>query len=123
MQKLSPLQIIPLAALTAIGMLAIDLYLPALPYLAEELNTSLPTIQGTISVYMIALALSPLAWGAIADRLGMRGTLLAGVALEIAAGVACALASDITLLIAFRAIQGVGGGAATVGVPVLLARR
>jgi MFS family permease len=123
MQKLSPLQIVPLAALTAIGMLAIDLYLPALPYLAEELHTGLPTIQGTISVYMIALALSQLVWGAIADKLGMRVTLLAGIAFEIAASIACALASNITLLIVFRAIQGIGGGAATVVVPVLLRRR
>jgi MFS family permease len=123
MQKLSPLQIIPLAALTAIGMLAIDLYLPALPYLAQELNTSLPTVQGTISVYMIALALSQLAWGAVADKLGMRGTLLAGIAIEIAAGIGCAMAADISLLIVFRAIQGIGAGAATVVVPVLLRRR
>jgi MFS family permease len=123
MQKLSPLQIVPLAALTAIGMLAIDLYLPALPYLAQELNTSLPTVQGTISVYMIALALSQLAWGAVADKLGMRGTLLAGIAIEIAAGIGCAIAADIGLLIVFRAIQGIGAGAATVVVPVLLRRR
>jgi MFS family permease len=123
MQKLSPLQIVPLAGLTAIGMLAIDLYLPALPYLADELNTGLATIQGTISVYMIALALSQLVWGAIADKLGMRGTLLAGIAFEIVASIACALASDITPLIVFRAIQGIGGGAATVVVPVLLRRR
>jgi MFS family permease len=123
MQKLSPLQIVPLAALTAIGMLAIDLYLPALPYLAQELNTSLPTIQGTISVYMIALALSQLVWGAVADKLGMRGTLLAGIAIEVAASIGCAMAADVSLLIVFRAIQGIGGGAATVVVPVLLRRR
>jgi MFS family permease len=123
MQKISPLQIIPLAALTAIGMLAIDLYLPALPYLAQELNATLPTIQSTLSIYTIALALSQLAWGAVADRLGMRTTLLAGIALEIAASIGCALATDITLLIAFRAVQGIGAGAATVVVPVLLRRR
>lgn len=104
-------------------MLAIDLYLPALPYLAQELNTTLPTIQGTISVFMMALALSQLLWGAIADRLGMRMTLLAGIAIEAVTSVACALASDITLLIVFRAIQGIGAGAATVVVPVLLRRR
>lgn len=123
MNKLSIRQIVPLAGLTAIGMLATDLYLPALPYLADELQTTLPTVQGTISVFIIALALSQLVWSAIADKLGMRTTLLAGVTLEIVASIACALATDVTMLILFRAVQGIGGGAATVVVPVLLRRR
>src|SRR5450830_148991 len=117
------LQIIPLAALTGVGMLATDLYLPALPHLAHDLGTDVPTVQATISSFMIALALSQLFWGAVADKLGMRNTLLAGIALLALTGVACALASNVDALILYRTIQGIGAGAATVVVPVLLRRR
>ena len=117
------LQIIPLAALTGVGMLATDLYLPALPHLAHDLGSDVPTVQATISSFMIALALSQLFWGAVADKLGMRNTLLAGIALLAATGVACALAADVDALIVYRTIQGIGAGAATVVVPVLLRRR
>lgn len=117
------LHIIPLAALTGVGMLATDLYLPALPHLALDLGTDVPAVQATISSFMIALALSQLLWGAFADKLGMRNTLLAGIGLLAATGAACALASDVTALIIYRTLQGVGAGAATVVVPVLLRRR
>ncbi|WP_051516652.1 MFS transporter [Herbaspirillum sp. RV1423] len=117
------LQIVPLAALTGVGMLTTDLYLPALPHLALDLGSDVPAVQATISSFMITLALSQLLWGALADRLGMRNTLLAGIALLAATGVACALASDVNALIIYRAVQGIGAGAATVVVPVLLRRR
>lgn len=117
------LHIIPLAALTGVGMLATDLYLPALPHLALDLGTDVPAVQATISSFMIALALSQLLWGAIADKLGMRATLLTGIALQVLTGIACALASDVRALIVYRTLQGIGAGAATVVVPVLLRRR
>jgi len=117
------LQIVPLAALTGVGMLATDLYLPALPHLAHDLGSDVPAVQATISSFMIALALSQLLWGALADRLGMRNTLLAGIALLAITGVACALAADVDALIVYRTLQGIGAGAATVVVPVLLRRR
>ncbi|MEA9982621.1 MFS transporter [Herbaspirillum sp. RTI4] len=109
--------------MTGVGMLSTDLYLPALPHLAQTLATDVPTVQATVSVYIIVFALSQLAWGWIADRLGMRNTLVAGIALQIAAGIACALAGSVYWLIFFRAVQGIGAGAATVVVPVLLRRR
>src|SRR5450830_52245 len=117
------LQIVPLAALTGVGMLATDLYLPALPHLAQDLGTDVPAVQATISSFMVALALSQLFWGALADKLGMRNTLLAGIALLAATGVACALATNVNTLIFYRTLQGIGAGAATVVVPVLLRRR
>ena len=116
-------QIIPLAALTGVGLLATDLYLPALPALAHDLNTTVPAVQATLSAFMIGLALSQLLWGALADRLGMRNTLLAGIGLLAISGLACALANDVDALIVYRALQGIGAGAATVVVPVLLRRR
>src|SRR5450830_1821943 len=117
------LQIVPLAALTGVGMLATDLYLPALPHLAQDLGTDVPAVQATISSFMVALALSQLLWGALADKLGMRLTLLAGISLLAVTGVACAVAADVDTLIIYRTLQGIGAGAATVVVPVLLRRR
>lgn len=115
--------IIPLASLTGIGMLAGDLYLAALPAIATALHTATAAAQGTLAVFMAALAVSQLAWGALADRLGMRRTLLAGMALLCAGSIGCALSDTISLLMAFRVLQGFGAGAATVIVPILMRRQ
>lgn len=114
---------LPLASLTAIGMLATDFYLPAVPTLASQLGGSLTGSQATLAIFMLALAASQLLWGWASDRFGEGRIILLGTALLGGASVVCALAPDITVLLIGRAFQGLGAGAATVVVPALLRKR
>jgi len=116
-------QAISLASLTALGLLASDLFLPALPAMRAELAASLPSAQATMALFMAALALSQLAWGWAADRFGDRATIVTGTALLGGGSLACALAPDIDAMLAGRLLQGLGAGAATVAVPALIRRR
>lgn len=114
---------IPLASLTALGLLASDLYLPAIPVMAAELGASIPSAQATMALFMAALALSQLGWGWSADHFGDRPTIMAGTVLLGGGSLLCALAPDIAWMLAGRLLQGLGAGAATVAVPALIRRR
>lgn len=114
---------IPLASLTALGLLASDLYLPAIPVMRAELGASITSAQATMAVFMAALALSQLAWGWAADRFGDRRTIVAGTVLLGGGSLLCALAPGIESMLAGRLVQGLGAGAATVAVPALIRRR
>ncbi|GAT11074.1 MFS transporter [Mycolicibacterium novocastrense] len=80
----------------------------ALPRIAVEFGTDTAELQWIISVYMLALGAFMVPAGRIADIFGRRRALLTGVALFGAASVACALAPQPGMLIAFRAVQGIG---------------
>lgn len=114
---------LPLASLTAVGLLASDLYLPALPSMGSDLAASITAAQATMAVFMIALALSQLAWGWAADHFGDRLTILFGTALLAGGSLLCAMAPDIGVMLGGRLVQGLGAGAATVAVPALIRRR
>jgi DHA1 family bicyclomycin/chloramphenicol resistance-like MFS transporter len=103
-----------LALLTAVGPLAIDMYLPAFPQMAEEFGASASAIQLTLTAFMVGLALGQLFIGPLSDRLGRRRLMLIGTAVCIVAGAACALAPSIELLTAFRFLQGFSGAAGVV---------
>lgn len=114
---------IPLASLTALGLLASDLYLPAIPAMRAELGASISAAQATMALFMAALALSQLAWGWAADRFGDRHTIVAGSVLLGGGSLLCAVAPGIEAMLAGRLVQGLGAGAATVAVPALVRRR
>jgi MFS transporter, DHA1 family, multidrug resistance protein len=114
---------IPLALLTAVGMLSSDLYLPALPSMSAELGACVVEGQSTMAVYMFSLALSQLGWGWAADHYGDRKTILAGTWLLIAGSALCAVAQQIDVMLLGRLLQGLGSGAATVAVPAIIRRR
>lgn len=115
--------VIPLAILTAVGLLATDLYLPAVSSLPSEIGGTIPQAQATLAVFLASLALSQLLWGVAADRFGGKAVLKVAIGLQIVAGIACAMAPSISVLIVGRAFQGLGVGAATVVVPSLIRQR
>lgn len=80
----------------------------ALPRMASELNSTTADLQWVISVYMLALGAFMVPAGRIGDIFGRRRALLAGIALFGVASALCALAPSATLVIAFRAVQGLG---------------
>lgn len=103
-----------LALLTATGPLGIDMYLPGLPALADDLGTTPAMAQLTITGFMVGMAVGNLFFGAVSDSTGRRRPILIGSAAFFLASVLCALAPSIEALIAGRVAQGLAGGAAMV---------
>ncbi len=106
--------ILLLGALVAFGPLAIDLYLPALPAIAEGLSASPRAVQFSVTVFLAGFSLGMLFYGPISDRFGRRRVMLGGIALFALASLACMLATDVRQLILARFVQALGGGAAAV---------
>lgn len=103
-----------LGGLSAFGPLAIDLYLPAFPAIAQSFATDSEHVQLSLSAYFVGLALGQLFYGPLADRFGRRPPLLFGIGLFTAASIACALAPTLEWLIAARFAQALGGCAGMV---------
>lgn len=103
-----------LGALSAFGPLSLDMYLPALPVLAEDLHTSASLTQLSLTFCLLGLALGQLLAGPISDVRGRRGPLLIGVMVYAVSSLLCAFAPSIWALIALRFIQGLAGAAGIV---------
>ena len=103
-----------LALLLGTQPIATDLYLPALPGLAAQLQAPMGQVQATLSALLFAFGVGQLLLGPAADRYGRRPVLLAGLSLMLAASIGSALAADIDALVAWRALQGLGMAAAVV---------
>lgn len=103
-----------LTAVVGLGALSIDMFLPSLPALAAFYRTDAATAQLTVTLFLAGLAPAQLAWGALSDRFGRRRVLLSGLGLYAVAGVACALAPSIRLLVAARVLQAFGAGSGPV---------
>ena len=100
-----------LALLMGIQPVTTDLYLPALPALAEGFGASMAQAQYTLSALLLAFGVSQLIWGPLSDRFGRKPILLAGLSLYSMAAVGAAWADSIQLLITWRILQGLSMGA------------
>jgi DHA1 family bicyclomycin/chloramphenicol resistance-like MFS transporter len=103
-----------LGLLSAVGPFAIDMYLPAMPAIAADLDASMQGIQGTIIAYFATFGLAQMVYGPWADQAGRKVPLYAGLGVFVAGTLLCALAPTVDWLIAGRAIQGLGGAAVMV---------
>ncbi len=103
-----------LGALTALTPASIDMYLPSFPELGRALGATPGAVQLTLSAYLIGLMLGQALYGPLADQLGRRGPLAAGLALYALASVGCAVAPHVEALIALRFVQALGGAACLV---------
>ena len=109
-----------LASIVAITPLAIDLYLPAMLVIANDLQTTMPNVQISLSIYLAGYALGMLFFGPIADELGRRLLAKVGLALFGISSLALAFCSNIELFLSLRAVQAFTGAAATVVVPGII---
>ncbi len=103
-----------LGAFVALGPLTVDMYLPALPTIADDLRTSASTVQLTLTGTLVGLALGQLVLGPLSDALGRKRPLLAGTALHVVASLLVLVAPSIAVLGALRVLQGVGTAAGAV---------
>lgn len=103
------------AALMALNALAIDVMLPALPYMGEELGVDNENErQLVVSAYMIGFGAAQIVFGPITDRFGRRAPLFAGIAIYIVCAFAATFAPSFAILLALRFVQGLGAAATRV---------
>jgi DHA1 family bicyclomycin/chloramphenicol resistance-like MFS transporter len=103
------------AALMAVNALAVDVMLPALPYMGEALGVSNENErQFVVTAYMLGMGIAVLAFGPLTDRFGRRAPLLVGLGIYIAAVVAAAFAPSFAILLALRFVQGMGAASVRV---------
>jgi len=98
-----------LGALTAVGPLAIDMYLPALPGIARELGVPIAAVQVSLASYFIGIGFGQALYGPLSDRLGRKPALYLGLSIFIGASFGCAFATSVTQLVVFRFLQALGG--------------
>jgi len=96
------------------GVLAINVYVPALPEISRTLDASPTEIQLTLTVFLVAFGLAQLVLGPMSDRYGRRPVLLWGTALFVVANIVCALAFTIEALLIGRVLQAFGACAGSV---------
>lgn len=115
-----PATILTLAAIAAMGSMAIHMLVPALPLLAHEMAVGEARAQQAVSVYLAGLAGGQLIAGPLADRLGRRPVMLWGLACYIAGALGAALAPAMPVLLAARLLQALGGAAGVVSARVIV---
>ncbi|WP_128984307.1 MFS transporter [Streptomyces roseicoloratus] len=87
----------------------------ALPHIGDDLNADLAALQWTVNAYMLTLAGLILLGGSLGDRYGRRRVFVIGVVWFAIASLLCGLAPNAGVLVAARALQGVGGALLTPG--------
>ena len=115
--------LIVLGALSAFGPLCMDMYLPALPDLADSLHSTAGTAQLSLSACIVGLGAGQLVVGPLSDRLGRRRPLLVGLVLFVLTSALCALTRSMELLLVLRLLQGIGGAAGIVLCRAIVADR
>lgn len=103
-----------LAALSMLGALSIDAYLPALPAIAAHFSVSLPAAQQTLSIYLFAFAFMTLFYGTLSDSFGRRPVLLVSMVLYLIGSIGAGLSPSLGWLLFFRLLQGLSAGSGAV---------
>jgi MFS transporter, DHA1 family, multidrug resistance protein len=103
-----------LVAMTGLGPFTMQIVIPSMPAMAAALTVPYGTVQLTLTVYLIGVALGQLLYGPLSDRYGRKPLLLAGLGLYLLGSAAAAVAPSAGLLILARALQAAGGCAGLV---------
>jgi DHA1 family bicyclomycin/chloramphenicol resistance-like MFS transporter len=103
-----------LIAISCLGPMALNIYVPSMPQIQAAFGADDATIQLTLSLYLIAVAVSQLIYGPLSDRHGRRPIVLLGLVLYVLGSAMAALAPSIEALILARICQACGGSAGLV---------
>lgn len=105
----APLWLLVLVTLS--GTMAMHIFVPALPVAGQALGASASSMQQTITLYVLGLALGQLIYGPLSDAIGRRPTLLIGLSIYFASSVMALFATNMEALVAARLLQALGGAA------------
>ncbi|NLD38759.1 MAG: multidrug effflux MFS transporter [Desulfatiglans sp.] len=94
--------------LTAFPMMATDMYMPALPSIKDQLNTTIELVNLTMSGFFFVISISGLFFGSLSDRFGRKPVIMVSLTLYVAASAACAISTTIYFLIISRLFQAIG---------------
>jgi DHA1 family bicyclomycin/chloramphenicol resistance-like MFS transporter len=117
--RIRPSLLVTLGLLSGLTPFAIDMYLPSLPAIAQDLDSTIEMAQLTVTLYLAIFALAQLFMGPLSDMLGRRATIGGGLILFSLGALGCALAGQMEALLGARMIQAAGGAAIAVTVPAL----
>jgi len=109
-----------MASISALPPLSIDMYLPAIPGMAESLNAQISTIQNSLSIFLLAFGFGMLFFGPLADKYGRRPLALFGLAGFGLASLGLSLSPTAGAFLFFRFFQGLLGSAAIVVIPAMI---
>lgn len=113
--------VILLALLTALDAMAIDMYLPGMPMIAQTYGVSAGSVQQTLSVFLAGLALGQCLYGPLLERFGRRMPLMVGLVIFVAGSVGAALAPTLEWLLVARFAQAIGAAAGLVAPRAIVA--
>ncbi|PID25405.1 multidrug effflux MFS transporter [Sporosarcina sp. P7] len=118
LQKRLPLPtvwlVLLLGSLSAFGPLSMDMYLPGLPIVADDLNASTSLVQLSLTACLIGLGAGQLIFGPLSDIYGRRKPLVITLIVYAIASVLCAFSPNIWIFVALRFVQGMTGAAGIV---------
>jgi len=103
-----------IGAMVALGPFSIDTYLPALPSMSDYFGVGIEKVNFTLITYFLGYAVAQLIGGPLSDQVGRKRIGLTGLCIFIPASILISLSQDIYLIQALRAVQGFGGGFATI---------
>lgn len=103
-----------LAAFAALGPLSLDIYLPAVSHMAQELQASAREATASLSIFFVGMAIGQLFVGPWSDRVGRRLPLISGLIFACVGSLLCAGATGMPVLLSGRALQALGGSAVMV---------
>lgn len=106
--------VLMLGVLVALGPFTIDMYLPALPTISDELQTTSTAVQLTLTGTLAGLGFGQLILGPLSDTFGRRRPLLAGTTVHVVASLLCVVAPNVAVLGVLRVLEGLGAAAASV---------
>ncbi len=109
-RSMSPWLLAVLVAVSTLQPFAINVLAPATPGLTRSLGTDYATVQLTLTLYLVAVAVAQLVVGPVSDRIGRRPCILAGIVLFALGSLMGAIANEIGMLLAARIVQAIGGG-------------
>src|SRR5687768_7553784 len=103
-----------LGALSALGPLSNDLYVPSLPLVAVGLDSDAGAVQLTLSTLLLGLSLGALVYGPLSDQYGRKPVLAAGLTVYVVAAIMAAFAQSLATLVLWRFLQGLGASSGSV---------
>ncbi|WP_321806288.1 multidrug effflux MFS transporter [Burkholderia sp. BCC1993] len=106
--------ILVIAMLSAFGLIASDVYLPAMPGMAADFGVAGWRMPQTVSAYLLVLAFAQLAYGPLSDRHGRKPVLVAGILIYVGGSLGCASAGSFATFVAWRMVEAAGAASGLV---------